>query len=120
MTVELRWNARTSDIHTETVQGSLVVYDLHTDQVHCLDERAAKVFAAASDVTATEIASRTGVQETDDILRALHERGILVAEGPATHRRFFLKAAATGAAVGIFSIVAPTAAAAASGSFHYE
>ena len=111
----LRWMARPTDLHTEVVDGSLVVYDLQSDQVHCLDDEAAKVFAAATNLTSADIASLSGVPHTDDILRALHERGILTAEGSASDRRSFLKVAASGAAIGVFSIVAPTAAAAASG-----
>ncbi|SMO31901.1 hypothetical protein [Propioniciclava tarda] len=115
------WSQRHDDLTTDTVDGQLVDYDLRTNQVHCLDNVAANVWAACTGADADQIARTTGVgrSEVAAHLSALAERQLITTDAAALERRTFLKAAAISAAVtsvGIWSIAAPLPAAAASGA----
>jgi hypothetical protein len=114
------WSRRTDDIHTEEVDGSHVVYDRRNDEVHCLDDRATQVYLACDGRTAAEIAEVTGesVEVVDAHIAALAKRGLVDHNAPGVDRRRFVAGTAAHAAiaVGIWSLTAPTPAAAASGS----
>lgn len=110
------WTARADDLVTDSVDGSLIVYDTRTDQVHCLEGGARDVFRGATGQTLEAIAESTGIEagRVADILMKLSELGLMDSTAPEPDRRRFLKLTAAGAAVGIWSLAAPSPAAAAS------
>lgn len=115
MSVQL-WSRRLEDLHLEVIEGSVVVYDLRSDQVVCLDERAATVFDACRGLSADEVAHRSGLEldVVEDHLAVLVEHGLV--EGSGIARRGFIRSTALAgvAAVGVWSVTAPLPSAAAS------
>ncbi len=114
--------ARTQGLLIETVHDETLVYDAERDEVHCLDARAAAVWHCCDGhTTIEEIATRTALSTADaaSTVRAMAARHLLE---PATgvSRRDVLRTVTIGAAAVaagapvIKSIVAPTAAQAAS------
>jgi hypothetical protein len=114
--------ARTQGLLIETVHDETLVYDAERDEVHCLDTRAAAVWHSCDGQTELEqIAARTSLSTADAAaaILALAARHLLE---PATgvSRRDMLRTVTIGAAAVaagapvIKSIVAPTAAQAAS------
>jgi hypothetical protein len=116
--------ARSEDLIVQEVDNEVLVYDEVYARAHCLSADAARVWRACDGQT-----SESGLQEklglsAETVVRALAEleEKELLAAGPdegegATRREFGLKAAKMGAVAAaapmIFSIVAPTPAAAA-------
>lgn len=118
---ELRWSIPASVV-VEHLEDGTVLFDTTTDTVLCLAGPEAAVIAALGGTTIGEIAERTGLQ--DDIVAAylgeLADRGLVVAAeaDPRLARRTLARTAAGAAvALGVWSLVAPTAAAADSGGF---
>ena len=126
--------ARNHELLVESVGNEIVVYDALTDRAHCLNSLASAVWvqcdgrtsveALASSVSAV-LTTDLSVDEIRSALIQLHQADLLVdgsplsATRPGLTRRSFLKRAGAAAALGaslpmIVSIVAPTAAAAAS------
>jgi len=101
----------------ETLDDSVVVYDLTSGKVHCLQDDTQAVFAAAVGRTTSEIASATGLSPavTQMQLNGLAAAGLLVAPESAPTRRAMLTKAAVGAGLAMVTIAAPAAAAAGSG-----
>lgn len=115
---QVKWTRRSDDVHVEVVEDSLVVYDLTTDEVTCLDQRAAQVFQACTTVSADELAVATGMTpaQVDEYLQALAGHGLVTSDGSGVERRSLVRGAALAgaAAVGIWSMTAPVPAAASS------
>ncbi|MBP6997060.1 MAG: hypothetical protein KBB39_13055 [Phycicoccus sp.] len=113
---DVRWALPTSVTREQLAEG-MVLYDSTTEQVHCLTGPATVVLGAVDSSTVAEIAARTGLMESEvaAYLGELADAGLVTAEstGPELARRSLAKVAA-GAAVtlGVWSIVAPTPAAA--------
>ncbi len=113
--------ARSEGLVTEELGNELLVYDLKSDNAHCLSATAGQVWQASDGKTATAtIAAQLGL-ETDEVTRAVNELNdceLLVAptlDGLAlTRRDLSFKVAKVGAAAAtlplILSIAAPAAA----------
>lgn len=116
---EQRWQLATT-AQVEALEEGSVVYDHATDQVLCLSGASSDVLRAIDANTVEEIASTTGIDahEVAAQLIELSDRGLVapVASEPTIARRSLVAAAGgTVAALGLWSIAAPSAAAAASG-----
>lgn len=112
--------ARAETAHVETLDQGVVVYDHASDEVLCLTGDSAAVLAATTGATIEEIASATGLNSATvaAYLIELADRGLVSAQGSERGlARRSLVGAAGGVAValGLWSIAAPSPAAAASG-----
>ncbi len=114
--------ARTDELIVEELEGQVLAYDRRTDEAHCLSPTAARVWRACDGRTDRE--QRTQLElDTDDVTQALGELeacGLLDGIRPGvTRREATVRIAKAGAAAAvatpfIYSIVAPTPAAAVS------
>lgn len=108
----------------EHLSDGTVLYDSATDTVACLTGETTRVLAAAQDATVDEIAAATGLRApiVAAHLGELCDAGLVVADSAdaGLARRSLVRTAA-GAAVtlGVWSLVAPTPAAASSGVLGY-
>lgn len=114
-----RW-ALAETAQVEALDEGSVVYDHSSDEVICLSGISSDILRAVTSTTVGEIASTTGV-DADEVaaqLLELADRGLItpVATEPTVARRSLVAAAGgTVAALGLWSIAAPSPAAAASG-----
>lgn len=111
------WTKR-ADLPTETVEGSVVAYDLATDTVHCLADDTSRVFASCTGASAEEIAASLKMTTADVLaqLNGLDALKLVDSSEPLINRKSILLGAAATATVAAWSIAAPMAAAAASGA----
>jgi hypothetical protein len=125
MTKTLRPLARSEDLIVQEVDNEVLVYDELYARAHCLSADAARVWRACDgEATETDLEAQLGLS-SETVIKALAEleEKELLSAGPvlngngATRREFGMKAAKLGgvalATPMIFSIVAPTAHAAA-------
>ena len=116
--------ARSEGLVVEALNDELLIYDLATDRAHCLGAAAARVWRACDGRTLVGALSATLNLDADSVDRALAELEAcdLLDEGPAldagtTRRELGIRLAKTSAAVAavplIWSIAAPSPAAAA-------
>ncbi len=115
----MMWSQSTQSFHTESVDGAVVAYDTANDLVHCVSDDSLLVMGACQGVSAAEISECTGLSEATVAahLRELSERGLVTATGGDDLSRKRLLAMASGAAaLAVWTMAAPTPAAAASGS----
>ncbi len=111
------WSRRTSDLHTEQVEGSILAYDTSNDLVHCVADDSRAVYEACDGASVEQIAERTGF--ASDVVaahvRELADRGLVSAEGgDQLSRKRLLAAASAAAAVTFWTMAVPTPAAASS------
>jgi hypothetical protein len=112
--------ARNSELAVEELGDEVLVYDLSTDEAHCLGATAARVWRACDGDTTVEALERTLGLTADDVTKALEEleRCSLLAAPPAgiTRRELNLKVTKVGAAAAalpfIVSVAVPAIAAA--------
>jgi hypothetical protein len=113
----LTWTRRSADVHTESVDGSVLAYDLDSTLVHCISDDTLAVYAACDGVSAEHIAEATGfdVATVAAHLRELESRNLVAATGADQLSRKRLLAGASAAAVlAVWTMGAPAAAAASS------
>src|SRR5204863_2609891 len=92
--------ARTAELVVEDVGDELLIYDLRSDEAHCLDPRAAAVWRACDGkAPVANIAAATGMAE-DAVEQTLRELSALsLVEAPLDHsRRDAMKLVLTAAA----------------------
>lgn len=115
------WRRRADGLTVEELEGSVVVFDARTDDVLCLTGPAVDVFrACAAGGSVEEIASAAGLalDVTAAHLGELADRGLVVsgsADDSRMARRTLLPLAGAVAAAAVWSVAAPTPAAALSG-----
>jgi hypothetical protein len=110
-----RWETRTTDLHIEEVQGSLVIYDGRDDSVHYLTDDTLSVYAACPG-SIDEIAELTGLPQ-DHVaahLNELESRALVASHVVGTASRRSMVVGSALAVLGIWSMTAPTPAAASS------
>lgn len=105
----------------ETLDEGSVVYDHGSDEVLCLSGTSSDILRAATGATVEEIAAATQV-DADEVaaqLLQLADRGLVTpvaTESGVARRSLVAAAGGTVAALGLWSIAAPSPAAAASGA----
>lgn len=108
-----RWEARTTDLHLEEVEDSVVIYDARDDSVHYLTDDTLLVYNACPG-SIDDIAERTGLPE-DHVaahLAELESRALVLIHTSSVSRKTVIASAL--AVIGIWSMSAPTPAAASS------
>lgn len=115
--------ARKEELVLQEVEGELLVYDLRSNQAHCLNETAALVFrrcdgqSTVAEVSA-QLRARDAALDEEALTLALSElaRAGLLEEPVGLSRREFTRRAGLAAALlpAVVTMLAPTAAEAAS------
>ncbi|HEV7808941.1 MAG TPA: PqqD family protein [Solirubrobacteraceae bacterium] len=113
----MRPAAREEDLLVEIVDGEAIIYDLRSNDVHHLDERALAIWRACDGRTTIQQIANASVDagSVEPTLRALDAAGLLEQVGELRSRRQLLVAGGVAAAMPIVATVAaPTPAMAAS------
>ena len=115
---DFRWSKQNESVDFEEIDAAVVAYDRSRDEVLCISGEAATVLRACDNATLAELSSASGLEpdQVSALLADLADRGLVRSSADPSLARRSLTRGAIGmvGAAAIWSITAPTPAAAAS------